>query len=325
MNKTLFKYFFAFIASSLWLSSSSAYDLVEIRNYTNFEAIVKVTYSGCPADENVVVPAGKLDKYNKELFVPGFWRADSRGAFNWCLVTGITAVNNKLGKQNEMFDELISQTVVRINKKGDKEEVRITEATKGNLGTDSSINNKNFSSGFGGTLTVAPYDSSGTGYSQFEIKAYGAGYRIFSKNEYVNVTDTTSEKSPGFMFINDTDFPIAYSLDQVGCLYHDVIPPKIEGKQGRRKVNTPSVWYGLSFHVQADGIDPVEDGKCVEAAAQFVGELVLDVAITAVTGGGLSYLTVLKESIKEVGVKVAFKLALAKSADFIAQKSFLKL
>ncbi|MFK8011887.1 MAG: hypothetical protein AB8B80_07595, partial [Marinicellaceae bacterium] len=47
--------------------------------------------------------------------------------------------------------------------------------------------------------------------------------------------------------------------------------------------------------------------------------------ITAVTGGGLSYLTVLKESIKEVGVKVAFKLALAKSADFIAQKSFLKL
>lgn len=47
--------------------------------------------------------------------------------------------------------------------------------------------------------------------------------------------------SPGFQFINRTDWPIAVKIGQVGCLYHDVIPPG-----GTMTRDTGAVWFTLS-------------------------------------------------------------------------------
>ena len=54
---------------------------------------------------------------------------------------------------------------------------------------------------------------------------------------------------PGFFFVNETDWPIAYSIEQYECLYHDVI-----GVGEAMRVPTGAVWFTLRFSIQPDGI-----------------------------------------------------------------------
>jgi len=74
---------------------------------------------------------------------------------------------------------------------------------------------------YGEKLKVISYDSTGTGYAQFQINAFGDRYRIFSLAESEKVKNTNPRKSPGFRMVNETPWPIAVSFDQVGCLYYE--------------------------------------------------------------------------------------------------------
>jgi hypothetical protein len=165
----------------------------------------------------------------------------------------------------------------------------------------------------GEKTSVVSYSSTGTSYSKFQINAYSGSYRIFSEDEYKDVTDTKHDKSPGFYFINKTAWPLLYSLDQVGCLYHDIIPTGSAGQPGLRKVDTGAVWFTLRVRIQPDGVNPDSDWACVKPVA----ELVADVGLAAVSGGSTAAAkaggkivikTVLKAAIKE-GAKKAVKKA----------------
>ena len=164
----------------------------------------------------------------------------------------------------------------------------------------------------GEKTNVVSYDSSGTSYSVFQINAYSGAYRIFSEEEYADVTDTRQGKSPGFYFVNKTAWPLTYSLDQVGCLHHGIIPTG-EGTGGVVKVDTGAVWFTMKIAIQPDGTDPVSNWDCVKPVAELVG----DVALAAATGGGtaiskaggtLAAKVIVKEVVK-AGAKAAIKSA----------------
>lgn len=135
---------------------------------------------------------------------------------------------------------------------------------------------------YGERTLVTKYTSSGTAYAQFRIEAFGDRYRIFSQNEYEKNQRTDSRQSPGFRFVNKTQWPVAFSLDQVGCLYHDVIPASFPGRgDGVLVRDTGAVWFTLRMHIQPDGVNPLTDLDCAEPIIEIVG----DVALAAMTGG----------------------------------------
>ena len=68
---------------------SFSYPLVNISNYTDHTFQGKVTYAGCPSTTLTVGPR-KIDEKTGAA-TPTKWTDSSRGAFNWCLVTGIVA------------------------------------------------------------------------------------------------------------------------------------------------------------------------------------------------------------------------------------------
>lgn len=134
---------------------------------------------------------------------------------------------------------------------------------------------------YGESTSITPYHASpATSYSGFQINAFSGSYRIFSADEWKKVSNTNQGKSPGFYFVNKTAWPLTYSLDQVGCLYHGIIPAG-EGVKGVRRLDTGAVWFTLKVAIQPDGIDPVSNWDCVKPVAELVG----DVALAAVTGG----------------------------------------
>jgi hypothetical protein len=158
---------------------------------------------------------------------------------------------------------------------------------------------------------VVSYDSTGTGYSGFLFAAYGGAYRFFSYTEYNKVTDTRQGKSPGFYLVNETTWPIAYSLDQVGCLYHGIVPTGTNGSPGIMKVDTGAVWFTLRAHIQPDGQNPQSDWDCVQPVAELVGDVLMAAAsggsaAAAKMGGKLIIKQVLKETLK-AGLKKAGK------------------
>lgn len=181
---------------------------------------------------------------------------------------------------------------------------------------------------FGEKMSVVSYSSTGTSYSKFQINAYSGAYRIFSEEEYASVSDTRRGKSPGFYFVNKTAWPLGYSLDQVGCLHHGIIPTGA-GKGGILKVDTGAVWFTMRIHIQPDGVNPQTDWDCVEPVA----ELVADVALAAVTGGGTAVAKaggkiVVKQVVKAVikaGAKAAVKKMAAKLVKDLAKDELGKL
>jgi hypothetical protein len=124
---------------------------------------------------------------------------------------------------------------------------------------------------------VTSYTSSGTSYSNFILQPTQQDFRIWSDHELAREDAKTREgKSPGFYIVNQTEWPIAISLEQVGCLYYDTIK---SGEVFNR--NTGAVWFTIRAHIQPDGKEPRTDLRCVTPVAIVVGS----VLIAAASGG----------------------------------------
>ncbi len=85
--------------------------------------------------------------------------------------------------------------------------------------------------------------------------------------------------SPGFQFINKTDWPVLVKVSQVGCLYHGVVPP-----QSTMTRNTGAVWFTLSASWSADGKDLTAEQVFTDCVAP-VAFTTLGVIAAAATGG----------------------------------------
>ncbi len=122
---------------------------------------------------------------------------------------------------------------------------------------------------------VIPYDSSGTSYGNFMIQNTASGPTIFSKQGFAKRSNQEVGKSPGFAVHNRTDWPLLVSLEQLGCLYSDIVDP---GKTFVR--DTGAVWFTLKVNIQPDGKVPA-DSECMEPVLKVLAA----VYIGALTGG----------------------------------------
>lgn len=115
------------------------------------------------------------------------------------------------------------------------------------------------------------YNSSGTSYSEFHIIDRGSHYLVMSKAE-IDGEKYAAHGTPGFLIKNRSDYPVTVSLDQIGCLYHDVIQPGATWKK-----TTGAVWFTISANTSMDGVDHINDLKdCVYPvlkAVKFAAEL----------------------------------------------------
>ncbi len=85
--------------------------------------------------------------------------------------------------------------------------------------------------------------------------------------------------SPGFQFINKTDWPVQIKISQVGCLYYGVVPP-----HSTMTRNTGAVWFTLSAAWSADGKDLTSEQVFTDCVAP-VAFTTLGVIAAAATGG----------------------------------------
>ncbi|MBT6583027.1 MAG: hypothetical protein HON77_01870 [Gammaproteobacteria bacterium] len=267
----------------LFSTHSFAYPNVNIYNDTLYNIHGKVEYLGCPSDNFTIKPGITTS----DGLQPMRWQASSRGAFQWCLVTKITA---------KIIGDLPEETKI-----------------------DSAL--------IGGTKDVTAYKSSGTGYAEFHIRAFGDRYRIFSVNEYKAATKSKRDMSPGFHLRNHTQWPINYSLDQVGCLYHGIIPAgagEITYKDGNpyltkpttRTIDTGAVWFTLNAHIQPDQKDAYDDWDC----ATPVIELTADLGLAVLTGGLGGTVTSAGWNTLKVAVKQGVKQGIKAGAQAVAKK-----
>lgn len=131
---------------------------------------------------------------------------------------------------------------------------------------------------YGEKKIIVPYTSKpATSYSQFQINAYGDRYQVFSESEWATEGKTDSRKSPGFRLVNKTQWPVAYSLDQLGCLYYGIVPARFNGKDGVAVRDTGAVWFTLRAHIQPDGKNTQTDLDCAKPVAVLIGEIFLAV------------------------------------------------
>lgn len=87
-------------------------------------------------------------------------------------------------------------------------------------------------------------------------------------------------KTPGFVIKNDTIWPLQISLNQVGPLYFDVIPPG-----GTFERETGAVWFTIKASIFLDEKDRITNWDAVIPIATIVGSVIL----TAVTAGAAAY------------------------------------
>ena len=92
-------------------------------------------------------------------------------------------------------------------------------------------------------------------------------------------TPTPPGISPGFQFVNKTDWPVLVKVGQVACLYHGVVPPHTTMTR-----NTGAVWFTLSASWSSDGKDLTKEQEFTDCVAP-VAFTVLGVIATAATGG----------------------------------------
>ncbi len=85
--------------------------------------------------------------------------------------------------------------------------------------------------------------------------------------------------SPGFQFINKTDWPVMVKISQVGCLYHGVIPP-----HGTMTRHTGAVWFSVSAAWSTDGKDLTKEQVFTDCVAPVMFTT-LGVIATAASGG----------------------------------------
>lgn len=172
----------------------------------------------------------------------------------------------------------------------------------------------------GERTNIVPYTSSGTSYSKFQITAYGDQYRIFSEAEHKRVSKTDA-MSPGFKLVNKTDWPIAYSMDQVGCLYYDVVPSRWQGKDGVRVVDTGAVWFTLHFNIQPDGISPINEFEdCALPVIEITGAVLLGVAETVLTGSPKASAGIAAKVVAKQAVKTAINISVKEISKTMASQ-----
>lgn len=135
-------------------------------------------------------------------------------------------------------------------------------------------------------VTLNDYFSTGTSYRAFYVLPatdQANTWQVYSEHEAPDVPDQgTGGKSPGFAITNNTLWPVAVSLNQVGCLYHDVLKP---GQSMNR--TTGAVWFTISAHIQPDSTDPNTDLSCAIPIVQVVAA-VLESALMAGPPGWLA-------------------------------------
>jgi hypothetical protein len=125
------------------------------------------------------------------------------------------------------------------------------------------------------------YTSSGTGYERFIVAASNGGYKVDSlANMQKEVADATG--GPGFRIINNTNYPVEVSLDQVACLYYGVVTP---GQAFDR--TTGAVWFTVTAQQQMDTVEHRTLSSCVLPVALIVGTIVIG-ALTAGVGAAMA-------------------------------------
>lgn len=149
------------------------------------------------------------------------------------------------------------------------------------------------------------YNSSGTSYGSFAVAAASGGYKVFRTDGGELVT--TSGEDPGFMVNNKTEWDVEVSLDQAGCLYHEMIPA---GKSKRWV--TGSVWFTVNAQINYDGVAKISDWDCAKPIAEIVGDVVLTVATGGVGGVGLAA--------AKAGATAAAKAALKKATGIVLKE-----
>lgn len=121
------------------------------------------------------------------------------------------------------------------------------------------------------------YTSSGTGYETFIVAASDTGYKVDSlagmEREAAN-----AQGSPGFSIVNNTNYPVEVSLNQVSCLYYGVTLP---GQSFDRV--TGAVWFTITAQQQMDTVEHTTFAKCALPVAAIVGSVLLG-ALTAGVG-----------------------------------------
>jgi len=89
----------------------------------------------------------------------------------------------------------------------------------------------------------------------------------------------TPSAGPGFQIRNRTDWPVLISIDQVGCLYHQVIQP---GKTW--EISTGSVWFTVKASISPVLAEP-DDWDCLTTPLVMVGTVAAASIITGLTAG----------------------------------------
>jgi hypothetical protein len=261
----------AVLATALLFSiTSAAYPNVSIHNDTEYKASATVTYQGCPSDYIDFEPGQTVT-------------VKSRGFLGWCLVLDI--YGSLHGSPVSLDAEKKEGLAKQLSKKASDIKSYAPEGRK----------------------ELFSYVSDGTGYSKFFIKAFGGGYKILSEAEDTALKDKGTHKSPGFRFENNTIWPVAFSLDQVGCLHHAVIPAATveNGKlvPGVFNQDTGAVWFTLRASIKPDGADHGE-WEC----AQPIVDLVVQAALTVATAGSVTGL-VGASNLAKVAATSGFKAA----------------
>ena len=256
--------------------ASFSYPLVNISNYTDHAFMGKVTYAGCPSSTVTVGPR-KIDEKTGTA-TPTKWTDSSRGAFNWCLVTGIVATTP---------GEKLIETKLDYREIAEKSNEK---------------------------LEVIPYDSSGTGYASFSIRPFGTYYRIFSDAEWTAVNKTDVGMSPGFYFKNKTTWPIRYEMSQVGCLYHDVIMPGTNRRIDTGAVWFTTEWQVTQDGKDpTKDMDCVRDAAIF--SAEIIADAVLTIATSGGYAAVSASLAAVKQAGKQglvQGIKAAMRTGATK-------------
>lgn len=75
--------------------------------------------------------------------------------------------------------------------------------------------------------------------------------------------------SPGFQIQNKTDFPVLVTLEQLGCLYYEIVQP---GKVFQR--NTGAVWFTIKASMAPDLKEPTVE-SCIRRPAMYAATIVV--------------------------------------------------
>lgn len=177
------------------------------------------------------------------------------------------------------------------------------------------------------SVQISPYMSSGTSYRTFYflpappeqeiVKGVPKYWQLYSQAEASIPDQGVTGKSPGFVITNKTQWPVAVSLDQVGCLYHDALKP---GASMNR--TTGAVWFTMTAQIVPDGVDPNSDLSCAIPIIEVVAD-VLEAVMTAgvVSWAGLTESAVI-ESVGPMGAKL-IPMSVVRGATVAAGKGIL--